>query len=458
LRLSWPLTAINFAQVAFNVTAVIFMGRLGPGELAGGVLGAAFFNAVSVFTVNLVAATAPLIAAEIGRNTRATPSEIRRTFSQGIWTAFAAAVPFIVMLVWSEELLVLAGQDPVIARHAAEYLAGVSWGLLPMLGFTVIRSFLSAVERLRLIWMVGLTAIACNAALIYTLSFGAFGFPALGLQGTGLAIAVTWTLMLFAGALAIQISPHLRAYRLLGRLLRQDWPRFLHIWRIGFPAALTLAFEVTAFSAAFVVMGIIGADTLAAHGIALQIVTIAYMIPLGISQAASIRIGRAWGGGDHVGIARAGGAAFAVAMTVSSFVAIGVIFFPEFLVGLFIDLSAPESANVASLTLKFLGLAAVFQLVDAAQVVGIGMLRGLHDTKVPMILAAAGYWLIGLPVGAALAFLTELQGTGVWIGMTASLGVLAALSLTRWHMRDRLGLTRPTKISELTVEPAAGRH
>jgi MATE family multidrug resistance protein len=447
LALSWPLIATNVAQVALNVTAVVMMGRLGPDELAGGVLGAALFNAVSIFTVSLVSATAPLIAADIGRQSEDVSNEIRRTFCQGVWTALAISIPFVLILHYSESILILAGQEPKIIAYAADYLGTLKWCLPAMLVYTVIRSFLSALERPIVIFLVGSLAVAANILFSWALTFGKLGMPALGLVGTGLSITLTSIMMFVILTLAILLDRRYRAYHLFRHLLTPDWPRLAAIWRLGFPAALTLAFEVTVFSAAFAVMGLISANALAAHGIALQIVSVAYMIPLGISQAASIRVGRAWGGADGPGITRAGWSAFALAVIISALVASFVLLAPDYLVGLFVDVRAPENRGVVELAIQFLSIAALFQVLDAAQVVGIGMLRGMHDTRIPMLLAAAGYWLVGLPLGTALAFWAGMGGIGIWIGMASALGVLAMLSLGRWHLRERLGLVPATAVT-----------
>ena len=435
LSLSWPLIATNFAQVALNITAVVTMGRIGPEELAGGALGVALFNAVTIFTVSLVSATAPLIAADIGRQSEDMKNEIRRTFAQGIWTALAISIPFLLILNYAAGILLLVGQEPKIVAHAARYLDTLKWCLVPMLAYTVIRSLLSALERPLLIFLTGVLAVAANILLCWAFTFGKLGLPALGLAGTGLSITLTSVLMFGFLTLAILLDRRFQKYRLFTGMLTPDWSRFAAIWELGFPSALALAFEVTVFAAAFAVMGIISPDALAAHSITIQIVSVSFMIALGISQAASVRVGRAWGAGDRDGIARAGWVAFVLAIVFAVFVASFVVFTPDRLVGLFVDLRAPENSGVVATVLQFLGIAASFQIIDAAQVVAIGMLRGLQDTRVPMLIAAVGYWLVGLPLGTGLAFWAGMGAIGIWIGMSAALGVLALLSLLRWAFR-----------------------
>jgi multidrug resistance protein, MATE family len=212
------------------------------------------------------------------------------------------------------------------------------------------------------------------------------------------------------------------------------------LWRIGVPIGLTLAFEVTIFNAAALFMGRIGANELAAHAIALQIASFCFMVPFSFGQAVTVRVGRAYGAQDIDGITRAGWIAFALGVGFMVFTALLMLFAPHLLLGAFLDLNDPRNGPVIGFALSFLALAALFQLVDGAQAVGAGMLRGLQDTRVPMIYAALGYWGVGLPLGVALAFGTSLRGVGIWIGLATGLAVVAALMLWRWLRRGRLGL------------------
>jgi MATE family multidrug resistance protein len=199
------------------------------------------------------------------------------------------------------------------------------------------------------------------------------------------------------------------------------------------------------FSAAVYLMGLIDRVSVAAHAIALQIAAITFMVPLGISQATTIRVGLAFGAGDRDWVSRAGSASLTLAMGFMGLAALLIWAIPRDLAGLFIDAANPANALVIDLAVKFLFIAAIFQLADGAQVVGAAMLRGLQDTRVPMVYAAIGYWLVGLGGGAFLAFGAGWQGEGVWTGLAGGLAAVAVLMLWRWRRRDRLGLiSRPT--------------
>jgi MATE family multidrug resistance protein len=308
----------------------------------------------------------------------------------------------------------------------------------------VLRSFLAALERPGWALFIGLLAIPVNFGAAYALMFGSFGLPALGLVGAGLGTVLSSTFMFVALALVIAFHPRLKRYHIFGRFWRADWPRYRTLWQIGLPIGLTLTFEVTIFNAAAMLMGRIGASELAAHAIALQIASFCFSVPLGIGQAVTVRVGRAYGARDAAGVTRAGWTSFALGTGFMTVTASLMLFAPHFLIGAFLDVSDPKNALVLDLARSFLVLAAIFQLADGAQAVGAGMLRGLQDTRVPMLYAALGYWGIGLPLGAILAFGTNLRGVGIWIGLATALAVVALLMLWRWLRRDRLGLVTAT--------------
>ena len=441
LALSWLLVLTNVAQNALMTSDVILMGWLGADALAAGALGTNLYFALMIFGIGLVSATSPLVAEELGRRRHAV-REIRRTVRQGLWSACAIAVPIWLVAWWGEAILLAMGQEPALAAAAGGYIRSLMWSLLPFLFYLVLRSFLAALERPGWALVVGLLAIPLNLAIAWVLMFGQFGFPRLGLAGAGVATTLSSTFMFLGLALVVVLDRRLRRYHLFGRFWRADWARFRALWRIGLPIGLTLAFEVTIFNAAAMLMGRIGANELAAHAIALQIASFTFMVPMGVGQAVTVRVGLAFGAGDRDGVTRAGWTAFALGVGFMVFTALLMVLVPHALVGVFLDLADPKNAPVVAFAVSFLFLAALFQLADGAQAVGAGMLRGLQDTRVPMMFALFGYWGIGLPVGVALGFWTPLRGTGIWIGLALGLLVVAALMLWRWTQRERLGLVR----------------
>jgi multidrug resistance protein, MATE family len=437
--LAWPLILTNLAQTAMTTTDVIMMGWLGPNALAAGALGANLYFATMIFGLGLTTATAPMIARELGRKGHSV-RDVRRTVRQGMWASVAIAVPIWIVLWQSEAILLLVGQDADLAREAGHYVRALQWSVLPFFFYLVLRSFVSALQRPLWALAVSVGAVAVNALVAWCLIFGHFGLPRLGLVGAGIATTFADIAMFVALTIVVYSDRRFRRYHLFGRFWRADWARFRELWRLGLPIGATLVFEVTVFNAATFLMGLIGAASLAAHAIAIQIASLSFMVPLGLGQAATVRVGRAYGARDAEGIRRAGWTAFAMGMGFMVLTALAMIAMPRTLVGAFLDIDAPANLPVVELAVSFLAIAALFQLADGGQAVAAGMLRGLHDTRMPMIYAALGYWGIGLVSGVVLAFVVKLDGLGIWIGLAAGLVVVAVLLVARWLRRDRLGL------------------
>jgi MATE family multidrug resistance protein len=285
--------------------------------------------------------------------------------------------------------------------------------------------------------------IGVNALLSWALIFGHFGLPALGLVGGGLGSTLTWTSMCGALILVIKRDRQFGRFHLFGRFWRFDRERTLAMAKLGWPIGATMALEMGVFALAAYFMGWIGAPAVAAHAVALQLAALTFMVPLGLGQAATVRVGLALGRKDEPGMARAGWTAWFLGVGFMGAMALLMWLFPRPLVTLFLE-DVPKNAVVISLAVNFLLVAAAFQLVDGAQVIGAGMLRGLHDTRWPLMFALVGYWAVGLGIGVWLAFGRDWRGVGIWVGLASGLAAVAALMLVRWVLRDRLGLTRLT--------------
>ncbi|MDB5549069.1 MAG: efflux family protein, partial [Tardiphaga sp.] len=415
LTLGWPLVLTNLAQIALTTTDVIVLGRLGAHELAAATLGVNLYLAFLIFAIGLVTATSPMMAQAIGRKLHVV-RDVRRTFRQGLWSAVIISVPTWIVLWHTEAIMLLFAQEPALAVDAQRFMRALMWGFLPALGYIALRSFVAAVERPIWAVVVTMTAIAFNILANYVLVFGHFGAPRMGLVGSGVATALSNTFTFVGLALVVIFNRRFRRYYLYGRWWRPDWPRLVMLWKLGVPIGATLAFEITVFNAAVFIMGLFGAASIAAHSIAIQIASVSFMVPLGLGQAATVRVGRAYGAADRDGIARAGWTAFGLAMIFMTMMSALMLIVPRSLVGVFIPLDNSANDVVVDLAVSFLFCAAVFQIVDGAQVVCAGMLRGLQDTMMPMVFAGLGYWGFGMPISLLLAFAAGLQGFGVWIG------------------------------------------
>jgi multidrug resistance protein, MATE family len=407
--------------------------------LAAGALGSNLYFAPLIFGLGLMNATAPMMAIELGRN-RHSVRDIRRTVRQGLWIAVLVCIPLWLFMWNVETVLRWMGQDPALAREAGVYVRWLQWAMLPFFGYLVLRSFLSALERPGWALVVVVIAVVFNALAAWGLIFGKLGLPRMGIAGCGLATTMASVVMFVGLAVVVSVDRRFRRYRLFGRFWRADWPRFRALLMLGLPIAGTVIFEVWIFNAAALLMGLINAESLAAHAIAIQIASISFMVPMGLSQAATVRVGRAYGAGDPVGVTRAGWMAYVIGVSFMALMALTMVTLPTLLISGFIDVGDPDNAAVVALAVTFLAFAGLFQIFDGAQAVALGMLRGLHDTRMPMIYALIGYWGVGLPLGVLLAFRFGAGGSGIWIGLSLGLAVVAVLLLARWLRRERHGL------------------
>ena len=438
LSLAWPLILANLTMALIQATDVLLMGRLGARPLAASALGLNLNFALSLICLGLVTASSPMIATALGGRSN-NIRDVRRTFRQSLWL-IATVTPPVWLLLWNAEPLIVAlGQDPALARGAGVFLRGYMWSMLPFLAFQAMRNFVAALERPGWVLVISLAGILLNLGLGWAMIFGHLGFRAMGLFGGGLASSIVWTLLMVALAAVIMTDRQFRRFHLFGRWWRPDWPRYRRMWLLGFPIGLAMGFEGGVFSAAAYLMGLISADALAAHAVALQIAALSFMVPWGMAQAATVRVGLALGRGDRAGISRAGWSAWTMGTAFMALMALVIWLIPHQLITLFLDDDA-ANANVIALGVSFLGVAAIFQIVDGAQVVGAGILRGLHDTRVPMIFTFIGYWLVGIGVGIWLAFRGGWGGVGIWAGLALGLAIVAALMIARWVRRDRIGL------------------
>ncbi|SEN37381.1 multidrug resistance protein, MATE family [Sphingomonas gellani] len=438
-RLAGPLVAANLLQMAVYAVDVVFVARLGTRELAAATLGVFLFSLTLWALMSLVSAGAPLIAAELGRRRHAV-REVRRTFRMSLWLGVLASLPVLLMLAHGETLLRWAGQDPDVARRAGAFLDLLLIATVPATLTGAMRGTAAALGRPG--WALGVTCMALGLGLLFNwlFVFGHGGMPALGLEGSALASVLTTTVTALAWVVILAFDRKLRRYRLFGRWWQIDHARLRDIACLGAPIALAVTFEGGLFGGAGLLVGLIGVTEVAAHAVALNIAAVAFQIPFGIAQAATIRVGMAFGAQDRAWIGRAGRAALLLGIGVMTVTAAAIWAVPRLLIGGYLDLSDPANAAVIALAMRLLAIAAMFQLLDGAQAVAAGILRGVQDTRVPMVMAAVGYWAAGLGAAVLMGFGLRWGAVGVWLGLAVGLGVTSALLLWRWTARARLGL------------------
>ena len=437
IALGWPIVLANLAITAMTTTDFIFLGRLSPHALASGSLGFFVYQPLFLLGLGVVGALAPIAAAKVGAGSGA--DEIRRATHQALISALFIAVVIWIVLIGATPFLLAIGEPADVARDAGVYLKGFQWALAPSLIYYATRSAFSALERPRPALIAGLVAVAFNALANYALVFGKLGMPALGIIGSGFATTLSQTLMCALLLAASRIDRRMRPLRLFAPPWRFAATEFMGLWRFGLPIGVMIVAEVGVFSAASLAMGLFSATAIEAHTIGLQIASIAFMVPLGLGQAATVRVGLAYGARDPRAISRAGWSAFGLTSLFAVFSASAMVGAPRLLISPFVDVDAPANRDTIMLAIALLRIGALFQIVDASQVALANMLRGLHDSRVPLIIALLGYWAIGAPVGVALGFATPLGPVGVWIGLASGLAAVAVLLMARWIGRERRG-------------------
>jgi len=428
LTLGLPLIGGHLAQFAIGATDTLMLGWYGVEALAAGVLAHSVFFVFFIMGSGFAWAVMPLVAAEEEGDGGA--PQVRRVTRMGLWlsTVFAALV--LPVMLFAEPVLLAMGQAPPIAARAADYLAIAGWGLFPALAVMVLKSYLAALERTQVVLWTTVIAALANVLVNWLLIFGNLGFPELGVRGAAIAsVAVQLVSLAVLVPYAVRRFPE---HTLFVRLWRADREAFGQVFRLGWPIGLTNLAEVGMFSASVILVGWLGAVPLAAHGIALQVSTAFFMVHLGLSNAATVRAGKALGRRDREGLARGAQVAMATSLGVAAVTMVVYLAFPEPLIALFLDPDEPARPQIVALGIVLLAIAAAFQAVDGAQVMALGLLRGVQDTRVPMVMASVAYWLVGMPASWLLGFGLGWGAVGVWLGLVLGLGTAAALMVWRF--------------------------
>lgn len=428
LKLAVPLALTQLGQIAMMTTDLAFIGRLGDGAVAAAALAHTIFFVSFTVGMGLVSAVSPLAAQAHGARN---PHRVRRSLRVGLWAAFLISLPVMALPFRGEQILLALGQSPAAARLAQQYLFGLVWSILPALWFMAIRGFMSAINRPEPILWITLAAIPTNALLVYLLLYGEWGLPRLELFGAGLATSAVNFAMFLAGLWFAARRRPFRKYHVLGHIWRIDWPLMRQLVILGAPISISFLLEYGLFGAAGLLMGLISTTALAAHQIALQIAAILFMVPYGIGMAATVRVGHAVGRRDAPAVQRAGfiatglGVGFMSAMTL-------VVILGRFAIA---QIFLGEGADAATeLTATLLLVGATFFIADGIQTIASGSLRGMSDTRIPLLFATVSYWLIGFTLACGLGFRTPLGAVGVWIGLSCGTVVYAALLLLRFRL------------------------
>jgi len=441
LALGIPLVLSSVAGFAIHMTDTIMLGWYDVISLAAATIATSFWFIIFILGAGFGHAVMSLVAAAAadGDDVRA-----RRATRMALWLSMLFAVIVQPLLYWSEALFLALGQTVDVAAEAQRYLRIAGFGMIPALLAVVMRSYLSALHLTAVQLWVTLAALVVNAMVNYALIFGNWGAPELGIRGAAIASVIVQVITLVVLLIYAQVK--MPQFRLYQRLWKADPSAIRDVFRLGLPIGLTSLAESGFFTASAVMMGWIGEIELAAHGIALQLVALMFMFHVGMSQAATVRAGNAFGRRDENDLRRVATTAFGVALAFGMVVVVIFLTIPEALISLFIDPSEPARGALLSIGATLVMLAALFQFVDSTQIIALSLLRGVQDTNVPMWLAAVSYWIIGLPASYVMAFVLGWGPVGLWLGLVVGLGAASTLLMWRFWGRS-VRITRPVLVA-----------
>ena len=457
ILLAGPVIGSQLAQMSMGFVDTVMVGRLGPEALAGVALGNTLFFFLLIVCMGVINAVAPLVSQAYGANEH---DPVERSVRQGMVVGFLLAIPCS-LIIWNIGSVLLAmGQEPGTVFLSQGYLRAIVWGFLPFLFFGALRGMVEGISRPLPVTIITVLGLSLNVLANYVLMFGKWGFPELGVIGTGWASAIVYWFM-FSSLLIITRSVNpFKSYKVIKYSGWIDLRYLKEVVRIGWPIGISHGVESGLFSVTALLIGLLGTASLAAHQIAIQCAAYTFMVPMGIGIAASVRVGQETGRKDPEAAQRAGFIAIGLA---TLFMAITAVLFwtiPNRIIGIYIDTQNPQNTEVVQIAVVLLSVAAVFQVFDGVQVASAGALRGLKDTKIPMVINVISYWVVGLGGGLLIGFQLDRGAVGLWWGLVV--GLAAAAFLLSWrfrrttvrHIRNQSAETHPSMVKSY---PHVGR-
>lgn len=423
IRLALPLVFAEIGWMAMGVEDTMFVGRVSAQAMGAVGLGTMLFYGISIFASGLLLGLDTVVSQSFGAGNR---DDCRHSLISGFWLSLFL-IPLVMGAIWLlTPLLVTLHIDPSVMSAMTPYLRVLNWSAPTLILFFGFRRYLQSINIVRPIMITLLTANLVNIFCNWVFVFGNLGAPALGAEGSAWATFISRIYMAAAlGAVIWKNEPGLPHVS-----WKPDFARVKELLRLGAPAAGQIGLETGVFAVVTVLIGKLGATSLAGHQIAMQTISMTYMMPLGISSAAAVRVGHAIGRGDHEGMARAGWTALGLGAAAMSCAAMALLIFPYWIARIF----TPE-AHVIAAGVVLLRIAAFFQLFDGLQVVATGALRGAGDTRTPMFCHFTGYWVIGLPLGSLLCFRFGMGAAGLWIGLSVGLVVIGVVLVEVWRRK-----------------------
>ncbi|WP_406515035.1 MATE family efflux transporter [Streptomyces sp. NBC_00873] len=433
--LAVPLVLTQLAQVALTTTDTVMMGLLGTQELAAGGLAIVIFNQLRTMGVGLVTSVGNQIAAAAARaessgtgHDEEGREEIRAIVRASLAVATLAGIAGAILMILIGQGLTWLGQDAAVVARTQPMLIALAPGLLPCLWFQAIRQFTVGMRRPQALLQITIASVAANAGLNWVLIHGSFGLPRLGLTGIGIATSTVYLLSFLALYLFAKKDSELAPLLTLN-IAKADPATVKRLVGLGIPIAATYGSEAGFFSITALMAGSFGPDALAAHTAVNQLVYIVFQVAVGLSHAASINVSRALALGHHDNARRLKNTALACAAAVMTLVGIIYLALPRLVLAPFLDSGSDQALTIAT---QLLFVAAFLQFFDCAQNIGVGLLRGLDDTKSGFRITLIGYWAVGLPAAWLLAYALDLEAVGIWLGLLTGLATTAILLLRRY--------------------------
>jgi len=429
LRLAAPLAVAELGWMFMGIVDTMMAGPLGPAAVGTGSLGSMIFFPTATAGTGMLFGMDTLVAQAFGANDR---EDTRRTLVNGVWLGTALA-PLVALTLWATVPVMRAvGVNPRVMAMLGPFIGNLIWGVWPLLMYAALRRYLQAMNIVKPVTFALISANIVNAGGNWVLMYGHWGVPSLGVAGSALSTSLSRAYL--AGVLAVVVIWNERRS---GNLLfhiswRPDLARIRRLIQLGLPAAGQILFEGAVFAVVTVMVARLDEASLAAHGIAVNVISTTYMVPLGISSAAAVRVGQAYGRRDIHGAAAAGWTALLLSALFMGAAGVLLAIVPQFIVRLYIG-----NAAVIAVGALLLRIAAVFELFDGFQVVTGGALRGLGDTRTPMLVHLAGYWAVGMPVAYTLCFPLGWGAAGIWVGLSAALVLIGAALVMFWKRAIR---------------------
>ncbi|HEX5353009.1 MAG TPA: MATE family efflux transporter [Rhodanobacteraceae bacterium] len=428
-KLALPLIAGQLSAVGMSAVDVALAGHYNAHTLAAVAVGANVWTLGLVSAVGVMMALSPSVAQLDGAGRR---DEIGPLFRQALWLAAGLSV-----LLWfgtrhAGPLLDLIGVDPAFIADVQAFLHALSWGAPGLCGYFALRGLCEGSSWTRPTMLFGMFGLVVLIPLDWIMIYGKFGFPALGAEGSGIANALALWLQLLAFLAYLKFGRRFRGLELFARMERPDWHAVGHLLWIGVPMAVTLLMEAGLFVISALLISRLGTVAIDGHQIAMNVATVTFMVPLGLALAVTVRVGNAAGRGDARAVRYAGFSGIALTLATQALSATLMLAIPHAIARIYSD-----DPRVIALAAQLLILAGAFQFSDGIQVVSNGALRGLKDTRMPMLITTFAYWMVGMPIGAWLAFGAGHGVRGMWVGLIAGLTAAAALLMARWTMQTR---------------------